>query len=98
MEDPVENCPEDKAWACIQETADVPESFEEFVSADVDLMCSEELTDHAILEQVNGACALEDEPEEEEDDEDIAGQKVSAVEADEHLKALQRYCEHQEGL
>ncbi|KAH7938105.1 hypothetical protein HPB49_020026 [Dermacentor silvarum] len=89
MEDPVENCPEDKAWACIQETADVPKSFKEFVSANVDLVCSEELTDHAILAQVNGACALEDEPEEEDDDEDIAGQKVSAFEADKHLKALQ---------
>ncbi|KAH9368245.1 hypothetical protein HPB48_011565 [Haemaphysalis longicornis] len=73
------------------------ESFQDFVSADMDLVCSEELTDEAIVAQVNGAGFLDDELE-EEDEEDIAEPKVSAVEADEHLRALQRYCQQQEGL
>lgn len=97
MEDPEDDGFENEAWALIQEAGQVPESFEDFVSADMDLVCSEELTDEAILAQVNGACALADEPE-EEDEEDIAEPKVSALEADEHLRALQRYCEQQEGL
>lgn len=37
----------------------------------------EEPTDHVILAQVNGA--VEDEPEEENDDKGIVGQEVSAV-------------------
>lgn len=49
MEDPKEDSLENEAWALIQETAHVPESFEGFVSADVDVMCPEELTDDAIL-------------------------------------------------
>lgn len=35
-------------------TTVVPESFEELVSADADLMCSETLTGHGILVQING--------------------------------------------
>lgn len=97
MEDPDDDGLESEAWALIQESAHVPESFQDFVSADMDLVCSEELTDEAIVAQVNGAGALDDELE-EEDEEDIAEPKVSAVEADEHLRALQRYCQQQEGL
>lgn len=51
----VENCRKDEAWACIQGTAKVPEPLEKFVSADVDLVCSEELTDNVILTHVNAA-------------------------------------------
>lgn len=29
--DLVENCPEDEAWACIQETADVPETENDLI-------------------------------------------------------------------
>lgn len=86
MENSVEDCLEDKAWTCIQQTAEVLESFAEFVSADVGLVCSKELTDHVITAQVHGV--LEDEPEEEEDEEDISLQKVSAVDAHEPLRAL----------
>lgn len=43
VEDPVEDCLEEKAWACIQEIEEVPESFEEFVSADVNLVCPKSL-------------------------------------------------------
>lgn len=50
----------------------------------MDLVCSEELTDHAILAQVSGACAIEE--DKDDDKEDIAGQKVSAIEADELQK------------
>lgn len=39
-----------------------------------------------ILAQLNGH--PEDEPEKEDDDKDIAGQKVSTVEADKHLRVL----------
>lgn len=39
------------------------------MSADIDLLCSEKLTDHVTLVQVSGA--LEDEPDEEDYDEDI---------------------------
>lgn len=45
-----------------------------------------------IITHVNGA--LGDEPEEEEDNEHTAGQKASAVEAGEHLRALEWYCEN----
>lgn len=51
----VENCLEDEAWECILETAEVPESFEEFVSAVVDLVCSKQLSNHVVLVQINGA-------------------------------------------
>lgn len=57
--------------------AEAPESCVEFVSGDVDPVCSEKLTDHVIFTQGNGA--IEDEPEEEEDNKNIARQKVSAV-------------------
>lgn len=87
MDDHLENCLENEARACIQETAEVPEYFE-FVSADVeDLMCSEEVTDNAILTQVNGACAPENEPMKDGDDKDTVGQKVSAVDADKQSKS-----------
>ncbi|XP_077540805.1 uncharacterized protein LOC144153045 [Haemaphysalis longicornis] len=38
MNDLVENCPEDEALTHIQANAEVPETFEEFLSADVDLV------------------------------------------------------------
>lgn len=53
------------------------------MSADVDLQCSEVLTNHLILVQVNGA--REGKPEE---DEDIVGWKAPAGEVDEYLRAL----------
>lgn len=58
MKDLVENRPEDEAWACTQENAEVPGPFEEFVSANVGLVCLEELTDHVIFMPVNGALAF----------------------------------------
>lgn len=48
-------------------------------------MCSEKLTDHVILMQVNGA--LGNGPE-EEDNKHISGKKVLAVADDESLRAL----------
>lgn len=54
------------------------------MSADVGLMCFEELTDRANLAQVYGACVMVDEPEQE--NEVIAGQG----EADKYPRALQK--------
>lgn len=54
------------------------------LSAHRDLVCYKKLTDHVILAQVN--IAIEEKPEEE--DENIAGQIVPAVEADAHLITL----------
>lgn len=65
MNDLVENRPEDEAWTCIREIAEVLETFEELVPADVDLVYSEELADHVILAPVNGAIKVE--PCEEDD-------------------------------
>lgn len=59
---------------------------------------SEEPADHAIITQVNGAHAVEDEPEKEEDSEDMAGQKASAAKADMHLRSLESCREQKEGL
>lgn len=46
--------------------------------------------------QVNGA--LEDEPEEEENVEGTAGQEMLALEADEHVRAVQWCCGQHKGL
>lgn len=59
--------------------------------ADVGPTCFEVLTDHAILVQVNGICSTENGPQVQDDGEDIAQQKVSAIEVSKHLRALQRY-------
>lgn len=45
--------------------AEAPEIFQEFVSADMDLVHSKEQMDEAILAQVNGTC-MHDEQDEEE--------------------------------
>lgn len=70
VEGPAVNCLEDEAWASIWETAKVAESVEELVYADVYLVCYKKRADHLIFV---------DEPEKRGDDEDIAGQKVSAA-------------------
>lgn len=113
MEDLVGNSLGYGAWACTQETAEVPQSFEEFVPADVELPRSEKLPDHLILAKVDGA--LQDEPEQGDGDGDFAAQKVlqakgdfngsfnsegdfNQVEGDLNLRALLQCCELQEGL
>lgn len=89
IEDVGENFLEGKGWACYQETEEFPEPLEGFMSAIVSLVCSKDLRAYVILVQINGA--LEDEPE-EVGNEDIAGQIVSAVEADEHLIPVLHGC------
>lgn len=54
--------------------------------------CSEKLSDYVILAQVNST------PEDESEDKNLARQNVPAAEADEHLRALQKFCEEQEGM
>lgn len=50
---------------------EVAEPSEEFASADVSLVCYEELTDRVTFAQLNSA--LNHEPEDEDDDEDTTG-------------------------
>lgn len=75
----------EEVLSILQKTTEAPETFQEFVTAHMDVVCFKELTDEAIFAQVNGICM----GDEQDKDEDIVVRKLSAAEA-EHASKLFR--------